>query len=165
MKRGTVGKLLLGGVAATAAGAAAAVARSKLKPSPLIGTWRVLSATVRTEGVEEERVVSSGGYLVFTPEHRVIALVTKPGRKPATNEAEELELARSMVVYTGIFDLAPDHYAFYLEFSSTELNSDERQIRYYKIDGDNLTITTPMHASVVDRGSRTATVLRLERTR
>ena len=127
--------------------------------SPLVGTWRVISTVSRTLGVDGEVALPTGGYIIITPEHRIVAVTVQPGRKPAKNDAEALALARSMTVYTGKFDLAPDHYTVHLEFSSTQLNLDQPQVRYYHIEGDRLTVTTPMHDSNVQPGTQNSTIL------
>lgn len=132
---------------------------AKPADSPIIGTWRVVSTVSRTLGVEGETRLATGGYLIFTPEHRVVAITVQPDRKPATNDAEALALARSMNVYTGKFDLAPDHYTVHLEFSSSQLNLDKPQVRYFRIEGDQLTVTTPMHDSNVAPGTQNQTIL------
>ena len=127
--------------------------------SPLIGTWRVISTVSRTLGVEGETRSATSGYIVITPEHRIVAVTVQPGRVPATNDTEALALARSMMVYTGRFELAADHYTVHVEFSSTQLNLDKPQVRHYRIDGDTLTVTTPMHESNVQPGTQNQTVL------
>lgn len=133
--------------------------------NPLLGTWRVISAVTRTEGMAGEQVKPASGYLIFTPEHRIVTLSVTPPRRPATTEADELALARSMMVYTGKFQQYPDRYTFRMEFSSTQLNLDQEQTRYYRIDGDQMTVTTPVHDSLVAPGLRGSTTLILKRER
>lgn len=130
----------------------------KTDGSFLYGGWKIVSTVVHTEG-EGVVDVPSEGYLVFTPAHRVSAIVGRPGRRPAANEAEELALARSLMAYTGRFDLFEDHFVVHLEMSSTQLALDEPQPRYFVIDGDMLTIRTPMRNSVIARGKRESTTL------
>lgn len=131
----------------------------------LIGTWRVTSALVQTEGREPGLPRPKIGYLLFTPEHRIVAIVGDPGRRVATNDAEELALARSLVTYTGKIEITRSQYIITLEFSSTMLSIDQKQTRYYRIEGDNLTITMPFHDSTVTPGVRTSTVLTAVRER
>ena len=64
--------------------------------SALYGGWKVISTVVTTEG-EGEREIPSTGYLLFTPEHRIAAIVGRPDRRPASSDAEELALARSII--------------------------------------------------------------------
>jgi hypothetical protein len=132
--------------------------------SALYGGWRVISTVVTTEG-EGEQVIPSTGYLVFTPENRISAIVGRPDRKPASNDAEELALARSLMAYTGRFELKEDHYVARLDMSSTQLALDDPQIRYFRINGDTLTISMPMKPSTVRPGVRDSTVLTAVRER
>jgi hypothetical protein len=53
----------------------------------------------------------------------------------------------------------------HLEFSSSQLNLDKPQVRYYRIEGDRLTVTTPMHDSNVAPGTQNQTVLTAIRER
>lgn len=143
----------LGSACATEASAAGGAHK------PLIGTWKVVSALIRTVGVEGEQEQKKVGYLVFTPEHRIVAVVGDPDRKPATNDADALKLARSLVTYTGKVDIQPDRYVIDLEFSSSQLLLDQKQTRFYAIDGDTLTITAPTSPSTTTPGLLTSTHL------
>jgi Lipocalin-like domain len=132
----------------------------------LIGSWGVVSARgvlVDADGTRTESSKSLDGVIIFTPQHRMIVFVTDPGRKPAIDDAEALKLFRSMVAYTGRLTLEPDRYTVDIEFSSTQLNLDEPQLRFYRIDNDTLTIETPEHKNIFDsakRNSNTLTAIR-----
>jgi Lipocalin-like domain len=134
----------------------------------LMGSWRVISAKgilIEADGTRTESSKSLQGVIVFTPQYRMIAFVTDPGRKPANDDVEALQLFRSMVAYTGRFTLGPGRYTVNIEFSSTQLNLDEPQLRLYRIENDTLTIETPEHKNIFDSSKRNANTLTAIRER
>jgi hypothetical protein len=130
--------------------------------SELYGSWRVVSAkgvVVHADGTRAESESSPEGVIIFTPEHRMIAFVTRPGRKPAKNDQDKLKLFQSMVVYSGRFSLEPGKYIVNIDWSSTALNQNEPQIRLYSIDRDTLRIEVPEHKSIFDETKRNSNIL------
>jgi hypothetical protein len=72
--------------------------------SDLVGTWKLVSATL--EDVQtKERTSYLGerpnGYAVFTPEGRLIALITAEGRKVPQSASDRDAAFRSEVAYSG----------------------------------------------------------------
>lgn len=130
--------------------------------SELYGSWRVVSAkgvVVHADGTRTESESSPEGVIIFTPEHRMIAFVTRPGRKPAQNDEDRLKLFQSMVVYSGRFSLEPGKYIVNIDWSSTALNQSEPQVRLYSIDGNTLRIKVPEHRSIFDETKRNSNIL------
>ena len=139
-----------------------------LRDDRLYGSWRVVGAKgtlVDADGTRTDSEMIQEGVLVFTPQHRVVAFVLHPGRKPATNDAERLALFKSMVTYSGRFRIEPGRYILNIDWSSTALNQDEPQIRYYTIEGDTLKIEVPLHRNIHDPTKKNTNVLTLVRER
>lgn len=139
-----------------------------LRDEQLYGSWRVAGAKGLLEDADGTRTESESaqeGVLIFTPEHRMIAFVLRPGRTPAANDAERVELFKSMVTYSGRFRLESGRYILDIDWSSTALNTDEPQIRYYTIDGDTLKIEVPLHRNIHDPTKKNANTLTLRRER
>jgi hypothetical protein len=139
-----------------------------LRDERLYGSWRVEGAKGVLEDADGTRTESESaqeGVLIFTPEHRMIAFVLSPGRTPAANDAERVALFKSMVTYSGKFRLEPGRYVLDIDWSSTALNTDEPQIRYYTIDGDMLRIEVPLHRNIHDPTKKNANTLSLKRER
>lgn len=143
-------------------------AAAPLRDERLYGSWRVLGAKgvlEDSDGTRTESEAAQEGVLIFTPEHRMVAFVLSPGRRPATNDAERLELFKSMVTYSGKFRLEPGKYVLDIDWSSTALNTDEPQIRCYTIDGDTLKIEVALHRNIHDPSKKNANTLTLRRER
>ena len=132
----------------------------------LYGSWLVVGAKgvlVDADGTRNEIESVQEGVLIFTPGHRMIAFVMSPGRKPASDDAERVVLFKSMVTYSGKFRLERGRYILDIDWSSTALNLDEPQTRYYTIDGDTLTIDVPLHKNIHDATKQNANTLTLQR--
>lgn len=139
---------------------------TQLRDEQLYGSWRVIGAKgvmVDADGNRTESEAAQEGVLIFTPGHRMIAFVLRPGRKPATNDAERLELFKSMVAYSGKFRLEPGRYILDIDWSSTALNQDEPQVRDYSLDGDTLKIEVALHKNIHDPTKQNANTLTLRR--
>jgi hypothetical protein len=92
-----------------------------------------------------------------------MAFIAAADRKPASDDAEAAALLRSMFAYTGKFTLEPGKWITTVEFSSTQVNIGDPQVRYYSLDGDKLTVRTPEQNSLTTPGKRTIGVLTAER--
>lgn len=141
-------------------------AAQTLRDEQLYGSWRVIGAKgvmVDADGMRTESESTQEGVLIFTPGHRMIAFVLSPDRKPASNDADRVALFKSMVTYSGKFVLEPGKYILDIDWSSTALNTDELQTRYYTIDGDTLKIEVPLHKNIHDATKQNANTLTLRR--
>ena len=128
----------------------------------LYGSWRVVSAKgvlVDTDGTRTESEHALEGVLIFTPDHRMIAFVLHPGREPGQSDEAKLKLFGAMVTYTGRFTLYRDRYVVNIDWSSTGLNQQQEQTRYFTIDGDTLQIKVPEHSSIFNPAQRNSNTL------
>src|SRR5215468_9153954 len=88
--------------------------------NPLFGTWSVTPLKIQTVGEGEPKDVygpNPQGYVILTPEHRLMAFIAAAGRKPPSSDAEAAALLRSMLAYTGKFKLEPGKWTTTVEFS------------------------------------------------
>jgi hypothetical protein len=68
--------------------------------NPLFGTWRVTSFKLHVIGEPEERDLfgpNPKGYIILTPEPRIMAFVVADGRQPPANQAEAAAMLQSMI--------------------------------------------------------------------
>ena len=70
-------------------------------------------------------------------------------RKPATNNDETAALLKSLNVYTGKFTIEGDKFTTKVDISGNELLSGQDQVRFFKLDGDRLSIRTAEQVSSV----------------
>ena len=65
---------------------------------PLVGNWKLISVQVIFDNGTPQAVLGDHpkGYLILTPEGRMMALGTSDTRKPSGTDAERAELWKSM---------------------------------------------------------------------
>ncbi len=118
--------------------------------SALIGTWKQLSGTMVEEGSTTEKSNLSSapnGFVNFSADGRLMLLSTDSARKKPAGEvptaAEAEALYRSMIAYAGTYELEGNKVTYHLEATWNESWTGSKQVRFWKIEGDLLTVTTP----------------------
>jgi hypothetical protein len=77
----------------------------------LFGVWRLTSCRARLSGETGPRDLfgpNPFGYIIFTPERRMMTFISRRDRRPPTHDAEAAALLRSMLAYTGRFRMEDD---------------------------------------------------------
>jgi Lipocalin-like domain len=131
----------------------AAAADDKMR---LIGTWTLMSA-VREEipsgAIDYMFGETPRGYINYSPEGRMIALITRsdrtaPGGKPTPAEAEALY--RSMLSYAGAYSIAGDVVTHHVDISWNQSFNGGEQKRHFRFEGDRLILSTPQSRDPID---------------
>ena len=133
----------------------------------LVGVWALRSLSLRVSGEPSHDIFGSNpkGYLIFTPEGRMMTIITRADRKPATTVEEQAALLQSMVAYSGQYTIGQDRIVTHPDVSWNEIYTGTEQIRYYTISGDILSIRTAEPPSALLPGKRTVATLTYERQR
>ena len=139
--------------------------------NPLLGTWK-LKSFVRQDVATGERRPALGdqpeGYLGYAPAGRMYALFVAGGRVvPAGDQptdAERVQLHKSMLAYAGTYTIAGDKVVHHIDIAWNNARLGSDQVRFFKLDGDRLTLTTECNKSPID-GSEGFGVLEFERVR
>ena len=117
----------------------------------LIGSWKLTDWVVQVvgEGNREPFGPNPKGRLVLTPEGQWIVIITGAERHPAKTNDEKLALFDSVLAYSGLYTVEGDRITIKVEMSSNEVFTDANQVqtRFFKLEGDKLTIRTPEMAS------------------
>jgi Lipocalin-like domain len=129
---------------------AAFVASSQPSPAEgaakVIGFWKLVSYVVEVQTTgEKEPVMGShpSGYVDFSPEGRVMFILTGEGRKPAKTADERAALLGTLVAYTGIYRIEGDHWITKVDVAWNPEWVGTEQARQFKIEGDRLQVLTP----------------------
>ena len=125
----------------------------------LIGVWRVVSVQIRDEDTGEMSDLHGPdprGFAVFSPEGRLAIIFTASGRTLPANEGEAAALFRDMSAYTGRFILTEDQIVTEVDVAWHPAWDNSQQPRFYKLEGDRLTLST----GVQDHPSRPGVRLR-----
>ena len=122
----------------------------------LVGVWKLESFSLQVIGEQPTEIFGQHpiGYLILTVEGRMMTLMTRADRKPATTVNERAALLDSMVSYTGRYKVEHDRIIIRPDVAWNEIYSGTEQIRYYTLNGDKLAIRTAEQFSAVLPGKR-----------
>jgi hypothetical protein len=73
----------------------------------------------------------------------LMVILTASGRKPSTSDAEAAALLRTMTSYSARYTADAEKIVYAPDVSWNEVYTGKEQIRFYKTDGNKLTLTTP----------------------
>ncbi|MGW1423808.1 lipocalin-like domain-containing protein [Bradyrhizobium manausense] len=133
----------------------------------LTGSWKLTAWTIQITGGEltEPMGHDPKGRAVFTPDGHVAFIITAANRKPAANDAESAALLKSLLAYTGKFKIEGDKFTTKVDISWNELLTGQDQVRFFKLEGDKLSIRTAEQFSAVYPGKKVVGTLDWERER
>jgi hypothetical protein len=144
-----------------------ALARAEDAARLLAGSWKLNSWTIQIIGgdVTEPFGPNPKGRAVFTPDGYVTFVIVAANRKPAANDEESAALLKTLLAYTGKFTIDGDKFTTKVDMSGNELLTGQDQVRFFKLDGDKLTIRTAEQVSSVFPGKRVVGTLAWGRER
>ena len=109
------------------------------------GTWRLVSWVVEViETSEQIRQFGDDppGFIHFTPEGRVFAVLTASGRKPVEKEADQVAAFGSLIAYAGRYRVDGNKLVTTVEVSADPGAVGTDLIRFFNLEGDTLEIKT-----------------------
>jgi Lipocalin-like domain len=119
----------------------------------LVGTWKLVSASSTTSAgdrTESPYGPSPVGFLTYTADGRVTALISYGGRKslsvgagPLAPLEEQAEAFRTFLAYAGRYTLSGDKVTHSIEISSIQNFVDKNLVRSVKFEGDRIILVTP----------------------
>lgn len=112
----------------------------------MTGFWKLVSYVVEVQATGQiEPVMGSHptGYVNFSPEGRVMFILTGEGRKPAKTDEERAALLGTLVAYTGMYRIEGDRWITKVDVAWNPEWVGTEQARNFKIDGDRLQVLTP----------------------
>jgi hypothetical protein len=122
----------------------------------LVGTWKLLSASTKTSSGERDEApygVDPVGFLTYTADGRVTALISYGGRKRLSalsvgdgSQAqieEQAEAFKTFLAYAGRYTLTGDEVIHHVEISSIQNYVDKDLVRAVKFEDDRITLVTP----------------------
>src|SRR4051812_44553877 len=94
------------------------------------------------------------GFLHYMPDGRMLAMITRPGRKPPAGNvatpAEAEGLIRSMIAYGSTFECQGDEVLHHCDISWTEKFTGTIQRRKVTFEGNRLTLSPPPSLDPLD---------------
>ena len=119
------------------------------------------------EGTKEPFGPNPRGRVVITRERDFIVIITGADRRPAKTADEKAALLDSLLAYAGKYRIDGDKLIVRVDVSSNEVFSgaNQDQTRFFRVEGDKLTLRTPEIASAALPGKRVVGTLTWERER
>jgi hypothetical protein len=110
-----------------------------------VGTWKIVSHENEFQDGSQRRPMYGNhptGYIIFTPQGRMMAIIAAEGRKAPQTDEERAAAFRSLIAYTGTYRLEGDKFITSVDVSWNPAWVATDQVRFFKLDGDRLSITT-----------------------
>jgi hypothetical protein len=115
------------------------------RDTKLHGCWRLVSFETELQDSKERTQpwgAAPNGRLIFSPEGRMMVLLTASAREPGNTDEKLVALFRSAMAYTGRYRIDGDRFITTIDSSWNEAWNGTEQERFYKLDGDTLEVTT-----------------------
>ena len=116
----------------------------------LVGTWKLVSALSTTSAGEPSEVPygpSPVGFLTYTGDGRVSALISYGERKPLPfgggTQEEQAVAFKTFLAYAGRYSVSGEKVTHYIEVSSIQNYVNKELVRNLKFQGDRIILTTP----------------------
>lgn len=133
----------------------------------LVGSWKLTSWVIQIVGGEATEPFGPNpkGRAVFPSDGYVTFIIVAANRKPASSNEESAALLKSLLAYTGKFTIDGDKFTTKVDISWNELLTGQDQVRFFKLEGDQLSIRTAEQISAVYPGQKVVGTLSWERER
>ncbi len=90
------------------------------------------------------------GYMILTPDGRMMVLIASRGREPGQTDEKQAALFRTMLSYTGLYRFEGDKFITTVDVSWNESWTGTVQVRFYALDADRLDIVTSWMPNPID---------------
>jgi len=111
----------------------------------VVGIWNLVSLESEFQDGSARRPTFGAkptGYIIFTAQGRMMTVIEGEGRKVASTDEERAALLRKMFAYTGMYRLEGDKWVTKVDVSWNPAWNGTDQVRFYKLDGDRLQVTS-----------------------
>ena len=133
------------------------VTTTRSADNPLIGTWK-LKSYVREVAATGERYNERGehpnGYLSYAADGRMYAIITWENRVAphgvVPTDEERIKLFSTMISYAGTYTFDAEKVIHHVDISWHQNWTGTDQVRFYKLDGNTLTITSALSRNFTD---------------
>lgn len=116
----------------------------------LVGTWKLVSASSTTSTGERNETPygpNPVGFLTYSADGRVTALISNGGRRPLSigggSLEEQAEAFKTFLAYAGRYTFSGDKVTHTIEVSSIQNYVDKDLVRSVKFEDDRIVLVTP----------------------
>ena len=111
----------------------------------LVGNWKMVSYLTEELATGEKTALLGEhpkGYLIYTPEGRMMALSVHETRSPPKTDEDRINLHKNMVAYSGRYTVEGNKVVHHIDISWNQSWTGTDQVRFFKLEGNTLTIKT-----------------------
>lgn len=111
----------------------------------LAGTWTLVSFVMVDEDTGAREALYGthpNGRLILDADGRMMAIVTAEDRKAPHDDGERADAFKSMLAYSGVYEVDGDHFTTAVEVAWNEAWVGTKQRRAFRLQGDKLTIVS-----------------------
>ena len=134
--------------------------------APIVGTWKIQSfvrEVIATGERQNEFGEKPSGYISYQPDGRMFAMLVADNRiKPSgtsPNDEEKAKLFGTLIAYSGTYAVEGDKVTHKIDVSWNQSWTGADQVRFYKVEGGTLTITTAVNINPRDGREGRAVVM------
>ena len=113
--------------------------------APILGIWRLVAYEVESQATGEREPVlgkTLTGNIIFTPEGRMMVVLTGEGRQAPTTDQDRADLFKSLVAYTGLYRVDGDKWLTKVDVAANPAWVGTEQTRPFRVDGNRLQEST-----------------------
>jgi hypothetical protein len=111
----------------------------------VVGNWKLVSYVTEELPTGKKTALLGehpNGYLIYTPQGRMMAVIVHETRSPPKVDEDRINLHKYMIAYSGRYTVEGDKVVHHVDISWNESWTGTDQVRFVKLEGDSLTIKT-----------------------
>jgi hypothetical protein len=136
--------------------AALALSSHAAERPALVGVWKLLSYQTEFQDGSPKRAMFGEhptGYIIFTSEGRLMAVIEAEGRKTPSTDSDRAALLKSLIAYSGRYRIEGNQWITSVDTAWNPAWDGTDQVRTFQIVGNRLTVTSTWQAAVNFPGS------------
>ena len=132
-------------------------AAEQASANPLLGTWKMLAWTreLTASGQKSDALgPNPNGWITYGRDGRMMVVVVRSDRKPPAvlvpTDPERIALYSSMLAYGGTYTVDSEKVTHNIDISWNQSWTGTSQVRFYKVEGNRLTLRGAPAKDAVD---------------
>jgi hypothetical protein len=117
----------------------------------IIGVWKLVSYDTEWQATgkrESDMGKNPAGYVIYTPEGRMMVIITAEGREAPKTDQDRANLFKSVFAYAATYRIEGDKLSNKVDVSWNPVLVGTEQTRFLKFDGDRLHIVSAWQPSL-----------------
>jgi Lipocalin-like domain len=122
----------------------------------LIGVWQLLSYQTEFQDGSPKRAMFGEhptGYIIFTREGRLMAVIEAEGRKTPSSDSDRASLLKTLIAYSGKYRVEGNQWITSVDTAWNPAWDGTDQVRSFQIVGNRLMVTSTWQPAVNFPGS------------